>query len=357
MRIAVDVNHPAHVHFFRNFIREMEGRGHDVLVTASEKDVALRLLEEYGLDYVNLGAYGRSLGRKIAGIPRMDLRMYRIIRSFDPDVVLGFGSVRAAHASKLLGKPSIMFDDDEYSFPYYAPFADAVFGFSGFKKTGGKVVKINSYKELAYLHPDYFKPDTAALREMGVSAGEEFALLRFVSWEAFHDVGRGGFTPDLKRKLVETLGEYVTVFISSEGPLPRELERYRLPVGASRIHDVLYHAKLLVCDSQTMTTEAAVLGTPAIRSNSFVGSNDMGNFIELEGRYGLIFNYADPKEAVDKAIELVQTEGLKELWRDRRRRLLEEKVNVTAFMVWLFGRYPDGLELVRRDPSVQYRFR
>jgi predicted glycosyltransferase len=40
-----------------------------------------------------------------------------------------------------------------------------------------------------------------------------------------------------------------------------------------------------------MTTEAAVLGTPAIRCNSFVGKRDMGNFIELEKKYGLIFNF------------------------------------------------------------------
>ena len=43
-------------------------------------------------------------------------------------------------------------------------------------------------------------------------------------------------------------------------------------------------------DSQTMATEAALLGTPAIRSNSFVGENDMTNFKVLENNYGLLRN-------------------------------------------------------------------
>ncbi len=40
MRILVDIGHPAHVHFFKNFIWEMEKRGHEFIVTARDKDVA-----------------------------------------------------------------------------------------------------------------------------------------------------------------------------------------------------------------------------------------------------------------------------------------------------------------------------
>ena len=42
---------------------------------------------------------------------------------------------------------------------------------------------------------------------------------------------------------------------------------------------------MVVADTQTIVTEAAVLGTPAIRYNSFAGENDMGNFVELEQKY------------------------------------------------------------------------
>jgi hypothetical protein len=44
MKILVDINHPAHVHFFKNFIWEMEERGNLILITCSKKDVAIPLL-------------------------------------------------------------------------------------------------------------------------------------------------------------------------------------------------------------------------------------------------------------------------------------------------------------------------
>ena len=53
MRIVVDINHPAHVHYFKNFIWEMEKRGHAILITASEKDISYRLLDAYdGFNYL-----------------------------------------------------------------------------------------------------------------------------------------------------------------------------------------------------------------------------------------------------------------------------------------------------------------
>lgn len=92
-----------------------------------------------------------------------------------------------------------------------------------------------------------------------------------------------------------------------------------------------------------MTTEAGVLGTPAIRCNSFVGENDMGNFIELEWKYGLIFNYNDIDKAMNKAIELLQKPCLKEEWKNKREQLLKDKIDVTAFMTQSIENYAESL--------------
>ena len=51
VRILIDILHPAHVHFFRNFHGEMTGRGHELCITARDKDRSVELLEEYGLPY------------------------------------------------------------------------------------------------------------------------------------------------------------------------------------------------------------------------------------------------------------------------------------------------------------------
>ena len=45
MKILVDINHQAHVHLFRNAIREKEKRGHQVIIPPRAKDITIRFLE------------------------------------------------------------------------------------------------------------------------------------------------------------------------------------------------------------------------------------------------------------------------------------------------------------------------
>ena len=101
----------------------------------------------------------------------------------------------------------------------------------------------------------------------------------------------------------------------------------------------MYYAQLLVGDSQTMTTEAALLGTPAVRCNSFVGENDMANFIELENKYDLIYSFNDYEKALDKAIYLLQKSDLKEEWVQKRNVMLSDKVDVSSFIVDYIDKY------------------
>ena len=48
MRILIDIGHPAHVHYFKNFIWQMQKKGHEFMITARDKEVALNLLDKYG---------------------------------------------------------------------------------------------------------------------------------------------------------------------------------------------------------------------------------------------------------------------------------------------------------------------
>ena len=132
-----------------------------------------------------------------------------------------------------------------------------------------------------------------------------------------------------------------------QDPSPHRLEKYR--VSSSGRYTVPVQGQPAGLRFQTMATEAAVLGVPAVRCNSFVGKNDMGNFRELEERYKLIFNYSTPEAAVAKSVELIKTPGLKAAWEDKRRRLLRGKIDVTAFMVWLVENYPDSVNEIRRE--------
>lgn len=360
MKILVGIWHPAHVHFFRNFISVMEKRGHIIKVISLEKEIDELLMNKYNIKYESIGRKEPGIFTKMKNTLIFDKRVYYIAKRFKPDVMLGIGAIFFAHAGKLLRIPSIIFSDSEpvKLFNYSTlPFTDTICTPLCFKKDlGKKQIRYNGYHELAYLHPNWFKPNPDVLNELGVSKDEDYVILRFSAFDAYHDIGIKGFSLDDKRRLVRKLEKYARVFVSSEVKLSSDFERY-IKIPPHRMHDALYHASLLVGDTQTTTTEAACLGTPAIRCNSFVGPNDMSNFIELEQRYGLIFNYREPKDALEKALELIQQPDLKREWKKKRENLLKDKIDVTAFMTWFIENYPQSFQIMKENPEYQKRFK
>ena len=145
---------------------------------------------------------------------------------------------------------------------------------------------------------------------------------------------------------------FATGFISPEGPLAKELEGYRLSIPYERIHHVLYYAQLLVTDTQTMATEAAILGTPTVRCNSFVDKVHVGNFDELEQKYDLIYSIRDHKQAMQKAIELIQQPDVKDQWAKKRKNLLSDKIDVTQFMIDFIENYPDSFKEHKEKSNI-----
>lgn len=337
MRILVDINHPAHVHFFKHAIWEVKKRGHEVLITASRKDIALDLLREYDFPHRDMGTYGRGLLSKALNVIPKDFAMWNIARGWKPDVLLGLASHRIAHAAFLLGKPAYIFDDTEHAdveIALYKPFATKIFTPSCFTKDlGAKQVRYPGYHELAYLHPARFTPDERILAEAGVARDEVYSLVRFVSWEAGHDRGALGIRLKQKQEAVLALAKFGKVFISSEKALPRDLEPYRLRLSPGNVHHLMNYASLVYGESATMASEAAVLGVHAI----FCDPYGRGYTDEEEKRYGLVSNFRlderSISQSIHKAVELLSDRALRQKGTENRARLLSEKIDVTAFVL------------------------
>lgn len=349
MKFAFFLNTPAHVHLYKNVIRNLETRGHKAIILARNYGDTVNLLDEMGFEYFIYADVPDSKYGKILALPFNVLTAYNYLRKREPDLLIGMG-VYSAYTSQLLRKKCIIFNDSEptpYQFMLFKPFVDVILTPSSFTKDlGPKHIKFNSFKEIAYLHKNYFAPDASIYDFLGINQNEDYVLLRFNAFDAVHDLGINGFSIDQKRLLVNELSKHARVFISSELKLPDDFDKYLLKIPKSRIHDILYHAKLVVADTQTITTESAVLGTPVIRFNSFVGKRDMGNFVELENKYGLIFSFNDPEKAVNKAIELIQRPYLKNEWKQKRDKLLADKIDATQFLVSFFGSYPESLKKI-----------
>ena len=219
-----------------------------------------------------------------------------------------------------------------------------------------KHVRVKAYKELSYLHPNNFVPEEDVSGLLGIKTGERYVLLRFGAFDAHHDLDASGFTDSDKIRLVNELKPFARVFLMSESEVPKELKSHILDIPVEKIHSVLYHAALFAGDVQTSTTESAILGTPAVRCNSFVGPDDMSNFIELEEDYGLIFNYRDPNEAIEKAKELLKKPDLKKEWLLKKEKLLADKIDLSAFMIWFIEEWPESLRITKENNEYQNRF-
>jgi predicted glycosyltransferase len=348
MRLLIDVNHPAHVHLFRLAAREWEAHGHEIFWTARDKDIVVALLRNYGFDFQVLSTYRGGWVAMATEMVRRDWKLLRLVRQLKPDIMLGT-SANITHVSRVVPARSIFFTESDPELirliSYLSfPFADAIVVPDTLPGVWpSKTVKHASYHELAYLHPNRFLPDPAVKHELGVGPDEPFFILRFISWGASHDVGEGGLTLEAKRKIIHTLSPHGRVFVTAESRLQPEFEQYRTRIEPNRIHDALYFARMFVGDSQSMTIEAAVLGTPAVRCNSMVGRTAVID--ELEHKYDLSYGFrpSDVDQLIAKIEELLHLQDLNAQWLKKRDRLFEDKIDLTSWMVDFVERFPQKL--------------
>jgi uncharacterized protein len=363
MNILVDINHPCHIYLFKNFIYEMERRNNHVFITAKENIAIVRLLKLNNISYIGMGHSKDGILHKIIKQIKDSYKIYRISKKYKIDLAIGV-SISIPQASFFSKYKSIMLDDDDdgiipLSTRFAHPFADCIMSpdvLRG-KRKRKDTIYYSGYHELAYLHPNRFIPDPTVLSEVGLKSDETFFLMRFNAFKAHHDYGALGLTLSQKLKLIEILSIKGKVFVSTERDIEPELANYQLTVSPEKIHSLLYFATMFVGDSQTMTSEAAVLGVPSIRCNSFVGQ--IAYLEEEEHKYGLTYGFKPDNfsQLLVKVQELLKIENLKEKWKSRRQRMLIDKIDVTAFMVWFVENYPESSQIIKENPNYQYRFK
>lgn len=327
MRVIFDIGHPAHVHLFKHLARLLMKNGDEVLFTARDKEFELDLLEAEGFPYVNFGKHYRSLPGKLWGLVRYDIQMFLTGLKFKPDLFVSHGTPYAAHAAFLLGAKNLAIEDtgNIEQVILYRPFTDAILTPAVLPKDlGPKQIRYNSYHEIAYLHPDFFTPDPSIRQWLGVREDEEYAIIRFISWNATHDVGHKGMSADDKVRLVKKLSERMRVFITSERGVADELKKYCLSMPPDKFHHVLNYASIVVSEGTTTGVEAGILGTPCVYISTFVDPNCQ----EME-QFGLVFNTSESGKVFDMVDRVLDEK--RETYRERSKAFLATKENATQY--------------------------
>jgi predicted glycosyltransferase len=324
----------------------MKSGRHQIVILIKTKDVLEHLLQVDGLPYQNILSRERGNSKPAIawGLIQRLLRIFPILIKQKPDLLIGTDA-SLAQLGMLLRIDRITITEDDYeviktlanvTYPFtqtiLCPNACSV-GPWAHKKVG-----YAGYMKLGYLHPNVFEVlDTIPAK---YQLPLPFVLLRLARLTAHHDFGAKGISNELLDELIgriEAMG--YRVLISSEAALDEKYLPYQLNIQPEDMHHVLAFASLLICDSQSMTVEAAMLGTPSIRYSSFAGRISV--LEELEHTFELTFGIqpGDTGELFRKIKTLLPNPELKEIFQKRRQRMLRDKIDVTAFLVRFIENY------------------
>jgi hypothetical protein len=355
-KIFLDIGHPAHVHYFRNVITQLVKEDYRFCISARNREVIHTLLDNYHLSYFDRGKGGEKMISKFFYLFLADYGLFKKARSFKPDLFLSFASPYAAHVSKLLSKPHIVLDDTEsagLNHKLYLSSSDTVLTPKSFKKDlGDKQIHFDSFMELSYLHPKYFTPTCDVFNMLGLLPDEKYSIIRFVSWNANHDVGQKGLDLEKKKELVEKISKVMKVFITSEEELPSDLKKYQIQISPDKLHDALAFASLYVGEGATTASECAMLGTPAIYVNSLSAGT-----LEEQEKMGLLFNLRNSDNLFSIVDKILSHSDFKSVLKKKREKMLKEKIDLTAFLTWFVRFYPKSMYIIKENPDYQYRFR
>ena len=360
MNVLFDIAHPASAHFFKNLIKELNHEGHRIIVLARSKDITLDLLDCFNIKYIKLGKHYKNLIGKILCAFIHILKMVYYGLHYKIDIFIDAGTIYPALVSWLLKKVNIIVDNTDVDFTLNATKIfnpTYITNVSFNRKMSNRHIFIDSFNELAFLHPSYFVPNKNVIRNIGLKENEKLILLRFVLWRSVDDIGLNGYSVDEIREIVRKFSEYGKVLISSEYDLPDDLKHLRIEthpaIHCGQMQDLEYYATLLFGESGAMAAECAMLGTPSI----FISPKKLGFIKELYNKYNLVCHFENKTGALENAIRLLEEDNLKEKMRVRRKRMLDEKISYTTFLKWFIINYPTSYKTMIYIPSYQYKFK
>jgi uncharacterized protein len=279
MRVWIDHSNSPHPLLFEPIVRELEARGHEVLMTARDNAQTVELARERWPRVAVVG--GPSPGGRVRKGAAVAGRV-RALRSWAcesrPDVALSHNSFAQLAAARLVGIPAVNAMDYEHQPANHISFRLASrlllpqalkdIPLSRYGVRPSRTSYYGGLKEELYLGE--FMPDFGIAQRLGVERrdGDALVVARTPpSGALYHRAENPLFIETLRRLNRQ---DRVNCVVLTRRPAQREalralaLPRLMLPERAVDSRSLMYAADLVVGAGGTMTREAAILGVPTI---------------------------------------------------------------------------------------------
>jgi hypothetical protein len=276
VKIWIDLDNTPHVPFFVPIIRELERRGHEVVLTVRDAFQACDLAEKKGLSFLRVGRhFGKNPIMKITGLVWRSLQLLPFCLRQKPGLSLSHGARSQNLISNLLRIPTVLIADYEHArtAPLTHPRWTIVPESLSPEGLPSKISHVKYYrgiKEDVYV-PE-FEPTSSLMGELGLREDEMIVTVRPPATEAHY------FNPESEVLFVEFMSRICQVTGIRAVLLPRnhaqeQSLRTKFPAwfkGAKTVVparavdglDLLWISDFVVSGGGTMNREAAALGIP-----------------------------------------------------------------------------------------------
>lgn len=265
-----------HVPLFIPIIRELERRGHKVMLTARDAFQVCELAEKKGMTYVKVGRhYGKNRFMKIFGLFWRSVQLAPHCLRERPQLALSHGSRSKEVLGAVLGIPTISMNDYEFSamIPLAPPRWVIVPDSISAEESGGHLDRVRQYrgiKEDVYA-PD-FKPDESLLDELDLRGVKLVVTVRPPANEAhYHNPEADALLNELMARVCQYEGAKAVLLprnkrqeqqLRTEHPEWFSNGKTVVPKRAVDGMNLLWFSDLVVSGGGTMNREAVALGVP-----------------------------------------------------------------------------------------------
>jgi uncharacterized protein len=334
MKIWIDLDNTPHVPFFKPIIRELEKRGHEVVLTARDAFQVCELAERMGLECKRVGHhYGKNRFLKLIGLGWRSAQLFPFLMREKPALSLSHGSRAQLLLSNLLGVPTVMIMDYEHAQtplllrPRWEIVPEVMAEGRLHCKSRERVRAYNGIKEDVYA--PQFKPDAALMKELGLNGKDIIITVRPPANEAhYHNPESEAFFNEFMNRATGTPGVRAVLLprnksqeaqIRSGNPEWFKGSTVVIPRRAVDGLNLLWHSDLVVSGGGTMNREAAALGIPVYSIfRGKIGAVDRQ--LAKEGRLVLIEKLSDIHEKItfqrrqrDQAKQVAKRQALDEI--------------------------------------------